>query len=399
MPIFDSLNMTTSQGVAPGVVDYYERTLIENAKPDMVHGRDGQKRSLPENNGKHVQFRRMIPYEASTQPLKEGITPKGQEIRQTAFTAMVKPYGRHVEMTDELNLYQLDDMHEEVAQLLSDQAILSLDTICRDALCAGMNVQYANGKASRAAVTSGDILTADEVKKAVRTLKRNNCKPFADGFYHAIVHVDSAYDLKADKLWIDVATYQDKAKIEKGELGCIHGVKFYESTNAKKYEAAEYLYDEVASLTLTSADVATKTASFSQDITADSARELTGKLVEVTSGDTVTLMCIDRVDYNNKKITFRWMPEAAASWSNATMKPEGTSATTDLYATLIYGQNAYGDIELGGNGKNVKVIIHAPGHGDDPLEQRGTIAWKVKGFCCTILQDSFIVRIEHGATA
>ena len=70
-----------------------------------------------------------------------------------------------------------------------------------------------------------------------------------------------------------------------------------------------------------------------------------------------------------------------------------------VYGTVIYGQNAYGDIELDGNGKAVKIIIHAPGHGDDPLEQRGTIAWKVKGFCCTILQDSFIVRIEHGATA
>ena len=99
----------------------------------MVHGRDCQKRNLPEHNGKHVQFRRMVPYEAVTEPLKEGITPDGQEIRQTAFTAMVKPYGRHVELTDELNFFQLDNMHREVAKLLSDQAVLSLDTIVRNA--------------------------------------------------------------------------------------------------------------------------------------------------------------------------------------------------------------------------------------------------------------------------
>jgi hypothetical protein len=49
----------------------------------------------------------------------------------------------------------------------------------------------------------------------------------------------------------------------------------------------------------------------------------------------------------------------------------------------------------------VKIIINPPGSAgaDDPLEQRGTIAWKVKGFCCVILQDAFIVRIEHGTTA
>ncbi|MBR6568844.1 MAG: N4-gp56 family major capsid protein, partial [Clostridia bacterium] len=122
MALFDNMNMTTSAGVAPGVVDYYERTLVENARPEMVHGRDAQKRTLPEHNGKHVQFRRMIPYEACTEPLKEGVTPAGQEIKQTAFTAMVKPYGRHVELTDELNFYQLDNMHQEVAKLLSDQA-------------------------------------------------------------------------------------------------------------------------------------------------------------------------------------------------------------------------------------------------------------------------------------
>ena len=205
MALFDNMNMTTSGGVAPGVVDYYERTLVENARPEMVHGRDAQKRTLPEHNGKHVQFRRMIPYEACIEPLKEGVTPAGQEIKQTAFTAMVKPYGRHVELTDELNFYQLDNMHQEVAKLLSDQAVLSLDTICRDALCAGMNVQYANQKTARSAITAADKLTPEEIKQAVRTLRRNNCQPFEDGFYHAIVHPDAIYDLTADEQWIDVA--------------------------------------------------------------------------------------------------------------------------------------------------------------------------------------------------
>ena len=103
--MYSNLNTTYSPGVAPGVVQYYERTLLENVQPEMVHGRDAQKRTLPEHNGKYVQFRRMVPYEAVIEPLKEGVTPDGQEIRQTALTAMVKPYGRHVELTDEMNFY------------------------------------------------------------------------------------------------------------------------------------------------------------------------------------------------------------------------------------------------------------------------------------------------------
>ncbi len=395
MALFDNMNKTTSAGVAPGVVDYYERTLVENARPEMVHGRDAQKRMLPEHNGKHVQFRRMIPYEACTEPLKEGVTPAGQEIQQTAFTAMVKPYGRHVELTDELNFYQLDNMHQEVAKLLSDQAVLSLDTICRDALCAGMNVQYAAGKTARSAIAAADKLTPAEIKKAVRTLRRNNCQPFEDGFYHAIVHPDAIFDLTADEAWVDVAKYQDKEKIERYELGCMYKVKFFESANAKVFRNESYLYGATASLTITACDEAGRTVTVSNALTADDARELSGKLVQVGA----IPMCIDRVDAASKKITFRWMPSGGVSGA---ITPGGGGAdNAPVYGTVIYGQNAYGDIELGMGGENVKIIINPPGSSGaaDPLEQRGTIAWKVKGFTCVILQDAFIVRIEHGATA
>lgn len=398
MPVFGNLNYSHSEGIAAGIVDYYERTLLENAKPEMVHGRDAQKRSLPENNGKHVNFRRMIPYAAVTEPLKEGITPEGQEIRQTAFTAMVKPYGRHVEITDELDMYHLDNLHRETAKLLADQATLSLDTISRDAMHAGMNVQFAGGKANRAALTAGDKLTPEEIKKAVRTLKRNNCKPFADGYYHAIVHPDTIYDLTASNEWIDVAKYQDKSKIEKYELGCMYKVKFFESTNAKVYEAKNYLYGTTASLTVTACDEASRVATISEALTADDARALTGQMVQVTADGAATLMCIERVDYANKKITFRWMPEGGVSGK---ITPEGTASGVSVYGTLIYGADAFGSIELGGNGKNVQVIIKPVGSSGaaDPINQRGTIAWKVKGFTTVILQDSYLVRVEHGATA
>ena len=403
MAIFENMNLTTSPGVAPGVVQYYEKTLLENVRPDMVHGRDAQKRTLPEHNGKQVQFRRMVPYEASIEPLQEGITPDGQEIRQTAFTAVVKPYGRHVEMTDELNYYQLDNMHREVAKLLSDQATLSLDTICRDALQSGLNVQYANGKNARSAITADDKLTFAEIKKAVRTLRRNNCQPFADGFYHGIVHPDSVYDLTSDPLWVDVAKYQDKQKIERGELGYIHKVKFFESTNAKIFKNETYLFGTTASLSIANVNHATRTVTVSEAFTHYDARVMAGKVVNVSADGNTIMMCIERADLNEKTITFRWMPaaESVESWAGSgSIVPAGGGNETNVFGTVIYGQDAFGDIELGGTGKNVRIIINPPGSSGaaDPLEQRGTIAWKVKGFCCVILQDAFIVRIEHAAS-
>ena len=409
MAVFDNLNKTYSPGVAPSVVEYYERSLLENMKPEMVHNRDAQKRTLPEHNGKTVKFRRFTPFAAINEPLAEGVTPAGQTLTETAFTAMVKPYGGHVELTDEINFYLLDNMHQETAKLLADQAALSLDTISRNALNAGMNVQYANSKTSRGALASTDKLTFEEIKMAVRNLKRKNVKPFADGFYHAIVHPDVVHDLTADTMWKDVSKYQDKVKTERYELGTIYKVKFFESTNAMVFKAQTYIYGTKTSLTATAFDAATKCMTVSDSISEDDARAMTGMLVNVqitkSSSNSVTPMCIERVDATNKKVYFRWVPASTTDWTTTNalkIVPYGGGASgADVYSTLIYGENAFGTIELGGTGRNVQIIINAPGSSGalDPLAQRGAIAWKVKGFCTVILQDDFIVRLESGATA
>lgn len=245
----------------------------------------------------------------------------------------------------------------------------------------------------------------------MRTLKRNNARPFEDGFYHAIIHPDAVFDLTSAPDWVDVARYQDKEKIERYELGCLYKVKFFESSNAKVFRQESYLYGATAALNVTAVDEEERCVTVSQSITPEEARMLTGKLVSLTctkgGATTVTPMCVERVDAANQKITFRWMPDStvSAQWTTANsaqIVPTGGGADgAPVYGTLIYGQNAFGDVELGGDGKNVKIIINPPGSAgaSDPLEQRGTIAWKVRGFTCVILQDAFIVRIEHGATA
>lgn len=415
MAVFDNLNKSTSAGIAVSVKEqYYARELLENAKPDMVHSKDAQKRTLPKGNGKRIQFRKLTPFAAADKPLSEGVTPDGQTVTMTAFTAMVKPYGRHIETTDEFNLYTIDNMDRENAQLLSDQAALTLDTVARDSINSGLNVQYAGANTARGTIAATDKLTAAEIKKAVRTLQRNNAKPFPDGYYHAIVHPDTYYDLTGDSEWKDIAKYQNEEKFEKYELGKVYGVKFYKSTNAKIFSAESYLYGAVAALTLKASglDTAKKSFVFTEtSVTEDVARELAGKLVNVqyTSSETnyVTPMCIERVDVASKTVYFRWMPNATttANWTTTNaceIVPMGGGASSaKVYSTVVYGQDSFGDVELDGNGKNVQIIINAPGSSGaaDPLALKGTIAWKVKGYTSTILSDDSIVRIEHGATA
>lgn len=413
MAVFDHLNYTYSPGVEPSVVpQYMDREVQRLIQPEMVHNRDAQKRVLPANNGKYITFRRITELPPITTPLVEGVTPDGQYMTETAFTAMVKPYGGHIEITDEFDLYLLGNKHREAAQTLANQASLSLDTISRNALNAGMNVQYAGSNTSRGTITASDKLTYADIKKAVRTLRRANAKPFADGFFHGITHTDVYFDLTSDPMWVDVAKYQDKAKVEKYELGTIYKVKLFESTNAMVFTPQTYITGTItqivasADFDATNRELTTATA-----FTSDQARALTGLMVNVQytkSGSTVTTpMCIERVDYKNKKIKFRWVPgtDVTDEWTTTnTLKivPYGGGASgAPVYSTLVYAQDSFGSVELGGNGRNIQTIIKPVGSSgaEDPLDQRGALAWKVKGFCTVILQDDYIVRIESGATA
>ena len=56
--------------------------------------------------------------------------------------------------------------------------------------------------------------------------------------------------------------------------------------------------------------------------------------------------------------------------------------------------------ELRAHRPNIQIIVKPVGSSgsNDPLNQRGTIAWKVPHFACAIIQDDFIIRIEHGVS-
>ena len=402
-------------GVAPTLQDYFQRRALKNVQPNLGYAIDAQMIEQPEHNGKHVHFHRFTELPAVTTPLQEGVTPAGQKITETDFSVMTKPYGGFVAITDEFDLNHIDNMTQAVSDRLNNQAKLSIDTVIRDQINAGLNVMYPGSVASRAGIGASNVISYAMVKRAVRLLKKKGAQPFPDGFYHAKIDHDTYFDLTGEQHWIDVATYQNDTRVQKYELGTIYKVKFFEMDNGKTFVAESYLYGEKAYLTASATyDKDTRTMTVSDTISEDEARELTGKLVEVrrndqSTADAITPMCVEYVDAGAKKIKFRWNPSdaEAAAWtvSNAAkIYPTGGSSTSNLvvHSTLIYGQDAFGIVKLGGKGQpNIQTIIKPAGSSGslDPINQRGSVAWKVKHFCAAILQDDFIVRLEHAVSA
>lgn len=232
-------NVTTDSGLSAENKTFYDRTLLESAKPNLIHSQFGQKRPIPKNGGKKIEFRRYGALPKALTPLTEGVTPDGRKLTVTAVEAEVHQYGDYVALSDVLDLTAIDNNVLEATKAIGNQAGLTLDTITRNILQAGTNVQYCPkvGASGTTAVTSrADIdatckLTVDEIKKAVATLKANNV-PKINGSYVAIIHPYAAYDLMSDPNWEEMHKYTSAENMYEGEIGRIAGVRFVESSEA-----------------------------------------------------------------------------------------------------------------------------------------------------------------------
>lgn len=238
-----NVNTTGSSGLSPEMKTYYDKNLIRLAEASLVYDQFGQKRPIPKNGGKIIEFRKYDKLPKLTTPLTEGVTPDGQSLTVTAVTAEVKQYGGYVTLSDMLMLTAIDNNLLEAQRAIASQAARTRDTLVRDILCTpdesgSDNVQYAEGQVSaRASLTTSHLLTVDAIRMAVRTLRRNDA-PTIGGDYVAIIHPDIAYDLMSDEKWEEPHKYCDTSNIYNGEIGRLYGVRFVETSEAKIYGAA-----------------------------------------------------------------------------------------------------------------------------------------------------------------
>lgn len=230
-------NVTGDTGMTVEMKTYYSDYLIDNAEPQLIHDQFGQKRPIPANGGKTIEFRKYAPLVKQTTALTEGTPPNGQKLTVTNITATVAQYGGFVALSDVLLLTAIDNNLVEATQLLGAQAGRTLDTITREVLAAGTNVLYVDGKSARSGIAQTSVLTVTDVRKAVRKLKIANTAPI-NGDFVGIIHPDCAYDLMSDNDWKYPHQYVDTENIYGGELGKIAGVRFVETTEAKIFAGA-----------------------------------------------------------------------------------------------------------------------------------------------------------------
>ena len=127
----DVTNKTTSASTGNNLSaenkTFYDKELIKMAGPNLVYSQFAQKRNIPKNGGKTIEFRKFKPLAKATTPLTEGVTPDGQALNIASAT--VGRYGGFVRITDLLDLTAIDPIMTETVDLIGDQAGRTVDTL------------------------------------------------------------------------------------------------------------------------------------------------------------------------------------------------------------------------------------------------------------------------------
>jgi N4-gp56 family major capsid protein len=318
---------TTKTEISDEVNNYYDRTLLERLLPLLCYTKFGQVRDIPAKSGSNtIKFRRYSSLSAATTALTEGTTPAGSQLAVTDITADVLQYGDYVTVTDVVQYESEDAVLTEAAQVLGEQAGETIEELARDVLVTGTTVQYADNRKNRYYMLASSLITANEIREAVATMANANAKKITrivnpstgnsttpiNAAYVAIVHPNVVYTLKGLTGFIPVEQYPSQSDVMDGEVGALDEVRFIQTSNAKKWTAAQ------------------------------------------------------------------------------------ASAVVAVYATVIFGRDAYGISRISGQAmKNIVKPLGSAGTAD-PLDQRTTSGWKAT-FVTKILNDDAMLRLETSA--
>ncbi len=217
--------MASNLLLAPEIRQAYERKLLQRFRTTTIFNKFGAQKSIPKGMGVNLSWRRMeiirpvVTASSTWSPDATYTNAAGAVLTEGTFavpavvaswaevTATVRQYGQAAYISD-LDIEQaIDSQIPEYVENFSESMTELLDLVTRDVLVAATTIQYANGRAIQSAVISGDFLNLQELRKAKRTLKRNDAQAVEDGKFIVLGHPDTSYDLEGDSnitnIWVN----------------------------------------------------------------------------------------------------------------------------------------------------------------------------------------------------
>jgi N4-gp56 family major capsid protein len=230
---------TSGSSFTPLMSTYYDKVFLERAKNELRHDFGAQIKNQQLNMGKTINFTRMAPLTIVTTGLSEATTPSSVDTSGTTVAATLADYGNWTQVGMLFSMTSIDENLKEHVELHAQNAGESIDQLIRTELVAGATnvlVSTSTGGATGSTtaistIHTTDTLTGLEVRRVVRTLKKNKAPRFPGAVYRAVIGPDTAMDLMGNSEWLDAHRYTTSDAIERGVVGKLHGCEFVESNN------------------------------------------------------------------------------------------------------------------------------------------------------------------------
>ncbi len=379
-----NVQTTSSETLSEGMQRYYDTELLENAKEELFFNQFGKVQTLPEGNGKKVQWRKFDTFGKALRPLEEGVTPDGNSMTMKTVEAEVEQYGDYTTVSDMLDMTAVDDVILSCTEEHGAQAGLTLDTLTRNELCKGTNVSFPEGYCFRYELDSDAKINSTVINKAVTKLKKDKA-PKINGKYICIIHPSVSEDLRESEGWIEAHKYAAVTEMFNGEIGELHGVRFIETNEAPIFYGAD-LSENSRTLTVTTGnDTASKNVAV-------------GVVPEGCVGRYVLIdgekYKVEAVSGGNKLV----LDSAITVAKDTVIYPgEGGKDGCAVYGCMFFGRDAYGRVELSGGAMEMIVKSKGSAGTADPLNQRSTVGWKA-AHAAAILYEERLLRVECGSS-
>lgn len=196
-----------------------------------------------------IKFGSIGELSVATTPLTEGTPPTAVALSITATSIMAAQYGNLIDVTDLAKVKSPYDLAMAGSEKLARNAAESIDQLARDEIAAGGTFFPAEvGDANRAAVDSGDLVTAATLTRLRAKMFKSKI-PTINGYYILLVSPDVGFDLRNDAgagNFLDVNKYTDPSDIKAGEIGKMAGFRIIEVVNAPTFSSSVLVHASIA---------------------------------------------------------------------------------------------------------------------------------------------------------
>ena len=434
-----------ASGFQSDVEAYIQEEVEPLARRQLVAYQFGKPLRLDVNRGTTYTASRYERLPLPFAPLQEGVAPVGEAMTLRQVTATAQQWGDRVIITDVANLTIKHPLFQQACQLVSIQLPETLERNTLNVLLSANQVNYANGRTSRANLLATDVMNPHEVNRTVGSLmtygaprfmgderedmmieagkNRPSRAPAAIQHYVGLIHPLAAQDMRENATIATAWSYSEVNRLYNNELGPWGGVRFVE-TNMMPYWVGVAAVNGTAS----AAGGNLATATYYIQVTASPAQTSVEQQIYQVSGSisvtgptgsiSVTLPTLANYVFNVYIGTSSSPSNLALCSVGPTTGPLAGQATqlaggqtvvltgvgvaqtppaapaTGIYVfpTIFIANQSYGQVLL----ENPEFHYLTGADKSDPNNQTRVVSWKVF-YGSIILNQGFLTRTEHSS--